>query len=160
MIRALSENDLAQCVSVIRTSFLTVANEFGFTVENAPGFTAFSASQERLTQHLCHEHRPMYVFCCGDSIAGYYSLSVPNNHACEINNLCVLPAYRHQSIGTQLLEHACRTAKALNCTTLRISIVEENQVLRAWYESFGFVHTHTRKYPQFPFTCGYMEKHL
>ena len=38
-----------------------------------------------------------------------------------------------------------------------LSIVEENTVLRAWYESYGAVHTGTEKFDFFPFTCGYMK---
>lgn len=39
-------------------------------------------------------------------------------------------------------------------------IVEENNVLKKWYESFGFVHIGTQKFDFFPFTCGYMEKNI
>ena len=47
-------------------------------------------------------------------------------------------------------------AKAQNCTVMNLSIVEENQVLRKWYERNGAVHTGTEKFAFFPFTCGYM----
>ena len=43
-------NQLALCAQLIRESFRTVAEEFGFTSENAPRFTAFAVTQERL-QH-------------------------------------------------------------------------------------------------------------
>ncbi len=39
---------------------------------------------------------------------------------------------------------------------MRLSIVEENRVLRSWYERNGAVHTGTEKFSFFPFTCGYM----
>lgn len=42
MIKEVTEIDIAECVRVIKESFSTVANEFGFTVENAPRFTAFA----------------------------------------------------------------------------------------------------------------------
>ncbi len=62
MMRAVKKEDLAECVKVIKESFLTIANEFGFTMENAPGFTAFATTKERLEWHLNGEHRPMYAF--------------------------------------------------------------------------------------------------
>ena len=40
---------------------------------------------------------------------------------------------------------------------MNIGIVEENQTLKKWYESFGFKHIKTQKFDFFPFTCGYME---
>lgn len=106
------------------------------------------------------ENRPMYAFFDNDIIVGYYSLLLQDNNECELNNLCVLPTYRHRKIGQKLLIHAFNSAKELGCTKVSISIVEENKVLRKWYETFGFIHTGTRKFDFFPFTCGYMEKKL
>lgn len=48
MIKAVDRNNIVECVSVIKESFLTVADEFGFTIENAPRFTAFATTEERL----------------------------------------------------------------------------------------------------------------
>lgn len=52
MIKKISVSEIAECVKVIRKSFATVADEFGFTVENAPRFTAFATTEERLYWHL------------------------------------------------------------------------------------------------------------
>lgn len=160
MIQAVERKDIAGCVRVIRESFLTVAEEFGFTAENAPRFTAFATTEDRLLWHFQQEHRPMYALFDSGVLVGYYSLFPQDNHRCELNNLCVLPAYRHKGFGKELLLHAFRTAAELDCDTMTIGIVEENRVLRKWYESFGFTHTGTRKFDFFPFTCGYMEKDL
>ena len=43
---------------------------------------------------------------------------------------------------------------------MNIGIVEENQLLKKWYESFGFMHIKAIKFDFFPFTCGYMERAL
>lgn len=160
MIKEVDKKDIAECVKVIKESFITVANEFGFTIENAPRFTAFATTEERLNWHLLGERRPMYVFLDQGTIVGYYSLLLQDNNECELNNLCVVPAYRHNGIGRELLQHAFKVAQELNCTKINIGIVEENTTLRKWYESFGFVHTGTQKFDFFPFTCGYMEKDL
>ncbi len=106
MIKEIGKNEIAECVNVIRESFRTVAEEFGFTVENAPRFTAFATTEERLEWHLNGEHRPMYAFYDNGRIVGYYSLLLQDNHQCELNNLCVLPTYRHRGIGEELLKHA------------------------------------------------------
>lgn len=160
MIRAARREDILACVNVIRTSFQTVADEFGITAENAPRFTAFSVTEERLYWHFDSEHRPMYVFCEDEEIVGYYSLFADVNGECELNNLAVLPGYRHKGIGKRLFDHAVKTAKALGCETLNIGIVEENVVLRKWYEQNGAVHTGTQKFDFFPFTCGYLKMKL
>lgn len=160
MIREINKSDIEQCVSLIQESFLTVANEFGFTSENAPRFTAFAATKERLEWQLNVEHRPMYAYYDADKIIGYYSLGLLENEECELNNLCVHPAYRHKGIGEELLRNAFEMAKKRNCIKMKLGIVEENKVLREWYEAFGFHHTGTKKFDFFPFTCGYMEKIL
>ena len=115
--------------------------------------------EERLQRQYRYEHRPMFVFCTNGRIVGYYSL-LQENEACELNNLCVLPEYRHQGIGAEMLKHAFQQAVSMGCTVMNIGIVEENQKLRLWYESFDFVHQRTQKFDFFPFTCGYMRKSL
>lgn len=160
MIRPITENELEECVCVIRASFATVAAEFGFTAENAPRFTAFATTEERLRWHLSGEYRKMFAFYDADKIVGYYSLLPQESGECELSNLCVLPGYRHNGIGEKLLKHALSAAKEAGCASVNIGIVEENTVLREWYETFGFVHTGTQKFDFFPFTCGYMTKLL
>jgi len=160
MIKRIDEKEIPECVSVIKESFLTVADEFGITVENAPRFTAFATTEERLKWHLTGEHRPMSAFYDNGKIVGYYSLLLQENNECELNNLCVLPEYRHKGIGEALLKDAFQAAEELNCTKMNIGIVEENAVLKKWYELFGFIHTGTQKFDFFPFTCGYMKKEL
>lgn len=160
MIKKVSEKDIPECVQIIKDSFSTVAGEFNFTAENAPRFTAFAINNERLLWQY-NEQRPMFgYYDDNEKIVGYFSLEIKDNAECELNNLCVLPAYRHKKIGGLLLEYAFDKAAEMNCTKMNIGIVEENKVLRKWYESYGFKHIGTQKYDFFPFTCGYMEKEL
>lgn len=160
-IKAIARNNIPECTKVIRTSFMTVADEFGFTVENAPRFVAFATTDDKLYSQFDSEHRPMYgYFSESGRIIGYYSLLLLENNECELNNLCVLPEYRHKNIGSALFADACAKAKDKGCDKLVFSIVEENEKLRKWYEKHGAVHTYTKKFDFFPFTCGYMEKSL
>ena len=48
MIREIRREDIPECVRVIRRSFQSVADEFGFTPENAPRFVAFATDENRL----------------------------------------------------------------------------------------------------------------
>ena len=110
-IREIQEKDIDECVNVIRTSFQTVADEFGFTKENAPRYTAFATDAKRIRWQMLGEQRPMYAYFDKDSIVWYYSLALQDNNECELNNLCVLPAYRHKGIGESPLLHAFERAK-------------------------------------------------
>lgn len=48
----------------------------------------------------------MFAYYDDGKIIGYYSLALQDNNECELNNLCVLPQYRHKHIGAKLLEDA------------------------------------------------------
>ena len=160
MIRRVERADLPVCAGVIRRSFQTVADEFGFTEENAPRFTAFAATEERLFRQMDGEHRLMYLEEEDGTVRGYYSLLLRDRDACELGSLSVLPEYRHRGIGGRLLAHAKEKAREQHCSVMNLSIVEENTVLRKWYEQNGAVHTGTEKFDFFPFTCGYMKIEL
>ena len=103
MIKEIDKSDLVECVNIIRKSFQTVADEFGFTIENAPRFTAFATTEERLFYQLEVEHRLMVAYYDDGKILGYYSLQFLENSECELNNLCVLPEARHKKIGEALM---------------------------------------------------------
>ena len=160
MIREVKREEIPECVNLIRKAFLTVAEEFGFTEENAPRFTAFAMTEERLLWQMDVEHRPMYAYEESGILCGYYSLLIQKNNECELNNLAVLPDYRHKGIGRMLVDHAFNMARDLGCNVMNIGIVEENIRLREWYEKAGAVHVGTHKFDFFPFTCGYMKKEL
>ena len=160
MIRDVRKEDLPECVQVIRRSHQTVADEFGFTEENVPRYVAFATDENRLIWHMDQEHRLMFVDEENGVIRGYYSLLLKQEGECELSNLSVLPEYRHHGIGAGLFRHAICTAREHHCSVMCWSIVEENTILRKWYEKNGAVHTGTEKYDFFPFTCGYMRIQL
>ena len=159
MIREIEKEDFSECAEVIRDSFLTVAETFGFTVENAPGFVAFATNEAKLIQWKDEQHRLIYGYYKDEKLIGCYNLLV-NGEECELGSLCVLPEHRHSGIGAVLIDDAIEKAKSINCSIMKLSIVEENTILKKWYETNGFVHTGTKKFDFFPFTCGYMEKEI
>lgn len=68
MIREIEREDIPECVRVIRDSFATVADELGFCEENAPRFTAFAMSADRLEYQLYNEqslHQCHHRHCGG-----------------------------------------------------------------------------------------------
>ena len=160
MIREVHREEIPECVRVIRRSFQTVADEFGFTEENAPRFVAFATDENRLIWQMDYQHRLMFLDEENSVIRGYYSLLLKEDGECELGSLSVLPEFRHRGIGTELLRHSVSTARTHGCRIMLLSIVEENTVLRQWYERNGAVHTGTEKFDFFPFTCGYMKIRL
>ena len=106
MIREISREEIPECVQVIRRSHQTVADEFGFTPENAPRYVAFATDENRLAWQMYQEHRLMFLDEESGVICGFYSLLLKPDGECELGSLSVLPEYRHRGIGTGMLAHA------------------------------------------------------
>ena len=156
MIRPARREELETCAAVVRESFATVAPQYGITRESAPRHTSFLPARRLFDQYDRGE--PMYLYEYEGRAAGYCSMSPGGEEgACELNHLAVLPACRHLGIGKALVDHAVREARAMGCRKMEISIIEENTVLKNWYQAQGFVPVRTQKFDFFPFTCGYLE---
>lgn len=150
-----SKAELNICLEIIRRSFLTVAEKFGLTEKNCPSHTAFMTA-DKLKKQL-ESGRPMFLYYRDEIPVGYFSLCECNSNEIELNNLAVLPEYRHFGIGKAMVEYAVDFAKQSGYKKLTIGIIEENTVLKEWYAKLGFVHTGTRSFEHLPFTVGFME---
>ena len=107
-IEKIRENDIPDCVKLIRKSFATVAEQFGITVENAPRFTAFATTEERLLRQFTEECRPMYAF----RPAGQWlisSRSPPPSFTPSHTNLLNFSKSVGQSMGQQCPTYEKRT---------------------------------------------------
>ena len=74
-----------------------------------------------------NENRLMYIYEQEGVPCGYYSLLKQENEECELNNLAVLPEYRHIGIGKKLLEHAYESARTAGCKAINIGNEEQLQ---------------------------------
>ena len=74
-----------------------------------------------------------------------------------LGRIVVLPEYRHQGIGTQVVKEAEAWAKELGFTT---AVVESRDNKIPFYESMGFAADMERKIEGATFTCFRMEKSL
>lgn len=148
-------DELPECLEVIHRSFGTVADEFGLTKENCPKHTGF-LPLSALETHFDLGWR-MFGLYAGKKIIGYMSLSREQDGFYELHNLAVLPEYRHRGFGKLLLDHAKSVVESENGKGIKIGIIEESTVLKAWYEENGFTHIGTKKFDHLPFTCGYLQ---
>lgn len=150
-----SSEQLNICLDIIHKSFITVADELNLTREACPSHTAFMPISKLISQF--DNDTPMFLYQFNDCFVGYFSLSV-NDDSVELNNLAVLPEYRHLGIGKELVDYAITYSKhTIGASKISIGIVEENLILKEWYEKIGFVHIGTKKFKHLPFTVGFME---
>lgn len=153
-----SSEQLNICLDIIHRSFQTVADELNLTKDNCPSYTAFMPIEKLISQF--DNGTAMFLYQYNGNFIGYFSLSV-NNDSVELNNLAVLPEYRYLGIGKELVDYAITYSKnILGANKIKIGIVEENTILKDWYEKIGFVHTGTKKFEHLPFTVGFMETEI
>lgn len=154
IIQVTSIKQLDICLDIIHKSFQTVSDEFNLTSENCPSHTAFMLIKKLITKF--ENNAPMFLYKYNDCYAGYFSLSVSEKDV-ELNNLAVLPEYRHLGIGRELVNYVLAYSKNIGANKIKIGIIEDNTVLKKWYEQFDFVHTGTKRFSHLPFTVGFME---
>ena len=158
IIQVKNKEQLNICLEIIRSSFITVAEEFGLTECNSPSHTAFMRFDKLEKQF--GDGRPMFLFYQDEIPVGYFSLAKCSNEEWELNNLAVLPDYRHLGIGKAMIDYAVKKVKNYGGTKISIGIIEENTKLKDWYMKLGFTHISTRQFEHLPFTVGFMELNL
>lgn len=155
IIQVKNKEQLNICLEIIRSSFLTVAEEFGLTENNCPSHTAF-LTNDKLEKQF-DDGRPMFLSYQDDIPVGYFSLARCNDDEWELNNLAVLPEYRHLGIGKVMVDYAVATVENYGGIKISIGIIEENTLLKNWYLKLGFTHVSTHKFERLPFTVGFMK---
>jgi len=151
----IQQTQLDNATDIIRTSFSTVASEFGLTEQNCPNHTSFITA-DKLQGHFESDWM-MYGLYNDERLVGYISLSNESAGVYELHNLSVLPEYRHKRCGRQLLDFCKENVIKMSGKKITISIIEENTVLKNWYAANGFAHTGTKTFAHLPFTVGFME---
>lgn len=155
-IRVEDPDQLEICLFIIQQSFKTVAQEFHLTKENCPGHTSFMTIEKIKKQF--NAKKPMFLYETKNEYVGYFSLNKRGEKSYELDHLAVLPNYRNLGIGKAMVQYAKEfVSDAYNGNQLKIGIIEENIVLKEWYQELGFIHTGTQKFDNLPFTVGFME---
>jgi diamine N-acetyltransferase len=79
------------------------------------------------------------------------------NGVFEMNDVAILPNYRHKGYGKQILDFCKAKVAELGGHKINIGIVEDNTKLKNWYLQNDFNHTGTKTFDGLPFTVGFME---
>ncbi len=151
---------LRECARVIRRSFITVAEEFGLTERNAPTNPAFI--KDEAVKSAASRGCNFFGLREGSTLAGCAAIERARSDESLyfIERVAVLPEKRHRGYGALLVGHAIEQARRAGAKRVSIGIIDENEILKRWYERQGFQVTGTQRLGQLPFTVCFMEMPL
>lgn len=149
-------DELDKWVELLRNSFITVADDFGITRENAPTNPAF-ADEDSLSK-MIEKGVSLFGAYYDSRRAGFVALENAGSGCWYMERLAVLPEYRHKGIGRKLMDFAFAAVKDRGGSKISIGIIDENKVLKNWYTEYGFIETGTKAFKHLPFEVCFMEK--
>jgi ribosomal protein S18 acetylase RimI-like enzyme len=149
--------DAAEITRLLRRSFLDVAAALGLTEETCPSHVAF-ITQERLLAQLGRPDAHCLGIWEDGAWVGFVAVA-PYHNAYEITRLAVLPERRHKGYGRALVESACQVAREMGLQEIGLGIVNDNTVLKRWYQTQGFVPGEPFELPGIPYAvCGLLKR--
>jgi N-acetylglutamate synthase-like GNAT family acetyltransferase len=141
---------LEDSVRIIRSAFGEVASELGITLENAARFPAF-ITLERLEEMRAGGALFFGLFVNG-SQAGVVALKKEATGEYYMKRLAVLPEYWRGGLGRELVQYVIDYVRRMGIRELHITMVNEQTVLKKWYQGMGFWETEVEKFEHLPFS--------
>jgi ribosomal protein S18 acetylase RimI-like enzyme len=151
-----SEDDLHGGVDLLRVAFGTVAKDFGLTEKSTPTNAAFTTVQN-LGRHL-QNGLTLYGMIVESGLVGCVAIkqAKADKSVYYIERLAVAPDKRHHGYGGQLLSFAIERILERGGTTASIGLMDNNDILKKWYSSKGFVQHECRRVEHLPFKVCFM----
>lgn len=156
-VREGQPDDDTTCLGVIRRSFATVADEFGFRPDTHQIFPAYW-TPDRFATARAHDGL-LLVAEYGDEIVGCCFAGADRNDASswQLKRLAVIPEARHHGVGARLVSAAASRASTAGMRRLSLRIVASNQHLANWYLTLGFLLVATSRPAGLPFEVADFE---
>lgn len=153
-IHEIQQEHFVESAKVIRQSFQTVAEDFGFTVENNPSNGAFITPDKLREDHL--REIKMFGLYKDQQQIGFVAIEKKDNQLYYLEKLSVVPQYRHMGYGKHLMNHVKDYVKKAGGAQISIGIINENTKLKKWYERYGFTQTTLKQFDHLTFTVCFM----
>lgn len=159
-IKISPDDDLSEVVQVLNKSHGTVAEEFGFTKESNPSNNAF-VDAESLRKHLM-KGIELFLLTVKGKAAGCIAIekSMKEEDTFYIEKVSVLPEYRHNGYGVNLMNFAIDKIKEQNGKQASLALIDSNKQLKEWYLKQGFIETGTKDFLHLPFRVCFMSKQI
>lgn len=147
--------EIRNSARIIRNSFTTVAREFNLTRTNCPTHPSFITVQQ-LTD-LNKKGLMFFGGFLGKIQIGFVALEKADTELYYLEKLAILPYQRHHGYGHRLVEFAIDYVQEHKAKKISIGTIDEQTILKEWYQKLGFKEVSTKKFSYLPFTVCYME---
>jgi len=147
-----------ECAAVIRSAFITVADDFGLTKENAPTNPAFIETDALFKMH--ERNISMFAVMEDGTVIGFFAVEKAKEDTYYMEKLAVLPSFRHKGCGRAIMDYVFDLVRDEGGKKVSIGIINENTVLKNWYIGYGFAETEIKVFSHLPFTVCLMEKYV
>ena len=158
VIRQAVPEDAPLLASILRRSFQDVAQEFGMNPDTFRWHP--SNYQDDWIRDDMSNGITFFILEVKGLPAGCVGMTTPQDAACEMKRLGVLPERRHKGLGKTLVDHAIARATSLGLSRLNLELIAANARLRRWYEAMGFAYIGVRTIEDIPFEIGSMTLEL
>jgi ribosomal protein S18 acetylase RimI-like enzyme len=158
IIKIENPDHLCLFVDIIRNSFNTVAVQYGLTQENSPTNPAFTTIENLQSIASKADCFGLYI---KDIPCGFFALEFnPDCNVFYIERICVLPEFRNNGFGELMLKFAENYCRNKNAEKISIGIMNQNNILKKWYQQNGFIEIDVRQYPHLTFDVCFLENRL
>jgi ribosomal protein S18 acetylase RimI-like enzyme len=144
--------------NILNTAFMTVAQQYNFTKENAPGFNAFINSD--IIENQLNKGLKMYGYTIHGQIVGCVGYSYYKDQLYLIERLATLPEYRHLGIGKKLIVFIENKIIEIGGKIVEIHVVDVNEILIEWYKKFNYFEVRIDEIKTLPFNAYVINKKL
>jgi len=153
-----SVSRIRQSARIIRDSYKTVADEFGLTRENCPTYPSFIRSPELVK--LKDEGLRYFGLFMGKEQVGFIAIEKGPDGSYFLAFLAVLFEHRHRGFGGGLVKFALDFTRANHGNMVTLRMMDEQRVLKDWYQQIGFKIKRVNNYMHIPFTVCLMEREV
>jgi diamine N-acetyltransferase len=151
-------NDSKIITDILNKAFLTVAQQYNFTKENASTFPAF-INNDRIENSL-NNGLKMYCYKNDSQIIGCVGYSFYKEQIYFIERLATLPEFRHLGVGKKLMQFVESKIMEIGGKIVEIHVVDKNIVLREWYKKLNYMEIRIDEIKTLPFNSCVLNKEL
>lgn len=154
-IMEINEDTIEEALKVIHKSFETVAKEYGLTKENSRGNAAFLSKDKLINDKK--SGNLMYGFFKDEELIGFMQLKSKDKINYTLENLSVIPTFRHFGYGKLLVNYAKEMVEKHGGSKISLGCIYENKKLCNWYEENGFAFKGKKQFKKYPYIVGFFE---